>query len=96
MSANPAEPRAWTYKGVEFVCRCAPFDVWDANPDGFACQPCRRLLPDRSLMRPLVCDMWCCWCGGLAEGQWGYRIYGHPEKALAAPHVDLAAHREDT
>lgn len=87
-----ARPRHWVVSGAQFFCRCAPHEIpergaglWvTGNPDGYACSSCRRRLPGRTLMRPLVCDMWCCWCGGLAEGNWGYRIHGHPAWEPAA------------
>jgi hypothetical protein len=79
-------PRHWVYDGVPLFCRCAPREYPDvgsgldygANDDGYACRACADRLPDRSLMRRLNCDMWCCWCGGLAQGNHGYRISGHP------------------
>ena len=81
-------PRHWLYQGVRFHCRCGPrqhfpgSDIWwEADGDGYACWACAVSLPERSRMRRLNCDMWCCWCGGPAAGNHGWRVYGHPANA---------------
>lgn len=96
-------PRHWVYEGVPFFCRCAPREysgliVWGANPDGFACLSCARGLPGRSLVRRLVCDVWCCWCGGLARENSGFRIDGHPSPKISpagGPPLGAILKRED-
>jgi hypothetical protein len=79
-------PRHWVVDATPFFCHCAPREVpeldpgtWmSGNPWGYACRSCANRLPSRWWLRLLVCDMPCCWCGGLAKGNHGFRISGHP------------------
>lgn len=81
-------PRHWVYCGVPFFCACAPHEDpalgpggwYTGNDSGYACRSCAIRLPDYAILRHLVQDMACCWCGGPAGDGSGYRICGHPAR----------------
>lgn len=72
-------------------CQCGPKFVGsgfsDGNHNGYICRECSSHLRDglTPFARNLVCDMPCCYCGGIAKGgsPWaaGYRLTGHPPLA---------------